>query len=494
MNSIRIKNLRSFKDTGEIQLKDINLLVGQNSSGKSTFLRFFPLIKQSILRNTKGPILWNDENLVDFGSYAEAKNRYSSDDEITFSFNLDLTLQSGTPWFHASKIKQRLNTKIAISIIEKNKKSYINALNINFEDQEIKLEILQNNTISKFVINNQQINLPDELNFENVTNKSFIPNSIFIRDELAFDYLNSKFSEKIRAFVNNKNIDILLPSIFKNSLIGSKKDLLNGLQTEMKLYNKEFAKLDINSSEFIELNNYFLLFHLGILLKTLNDSISSFFTKTDYIAPVRAKALRYYRRQDLSVENIDAYGDNLPMFIDNLTIDEEKSFQEFVKYLFGFSPETESQFGHIVISIKNNQNESFNLADLGFGYSQLLPIATKLWYALYKNKEQITLLIEQPELHLHPAMQAQVADAFTKTIEIAKSKNIKLKLVIETHSPIIINRIGKKVREKSLSNEMVNIILFELDNELKYSKVTTTEFNDKGIIKNWPLGFFEPKN
>jgi AAA15 family ATPase/GTPase len=78
MEAIRIKNLRSLTDTGSIDLKNINLLVGQNSSGKSTFLRTFPLIRQSILRDTRGPILWYDETLVDFGSYEETKNRFST--------------------------------------------------------------------------------------------------------------------------------------------------------------------------------------------------------------------------------------------------------------------------------------------------------------------------------------------------------------------------------------------------------------------------------
>ncbi len=58
MDAIRIENLRSLGDTGLVQLRPITLLVGQNSSGKSTFLRSFPLLRQSVDANVSGPILW----------------------------------------------------------------------------------------------------------------------------------------------------------------------------------------------------------------------------------------------------------------------------------------------------------------------------------------------------------------------------------------------------------------------------------------------------
>ena len=56
LKKIGIKNVRSLENTGMIQLAPITLLVGENSSGKSTFLRTFPLIKQSISKRTDGPI------------------------------------------------------------------------------------------------------------------------------------------------------------------------------------------------------------------------------------------------------------------------------------------------------------------------------------------------------------------------------------------------------------------------------------------------------
>ena len=69
IDSIRIQNFRSFRDTGFIKLNKLNILLGTNSSGKSSFLRSFPLFTQSIKKNLRGPISWFDYSSVDLGDY-----------------------------------------------------------------------------------------------------------------------------------------------------------------------------------------------------------------------------------------------------------------------------------------------------------------------------------------------------------------------------------------------------------------------------------------
>ncbi len=503
MNSIRIKNLRSFKDTGEIELKKINFLVGQNSSGKSTFLRFFPLIKQSILKNTKGPILWYDESLVDFGNYQVSKNRYSDDKEgISFSFDTILDFQE-YHYFENNGIKKNTAVKTTLTLIEENKNTYIKTLKVFFGDQKILIDLKSDNTIEKLEINDWDFIKESENKFQMIEGdkQNFIPFLIVLQEKPLSNLIDKKIEDKIKSIINNKKVTQGATKILQNTILGSKNETLESLKNANKIrsWQEKCENWSIENKDFIELNNYFILYRLRELLFIINNNFISFFKNCDYIAPVRAKALRYYRRQDLSDINIDAYGDNLPMFLNNLPEKMKESFSSYVFDLFGFSIETESNFGHIAINVKNKNKESFNLTDLGFGYSQLLPIITKLWHSLYQNNNQFrqtedkkTILIEQPELHLHPAMQAQLADAFVKTIEIAKKEKKELTLIIETHSPVIINRIGRRIREKTLSDKLVSVVLFELDTDLQTSKVTTTEYNEKGMIKKWPLGFFDP--
>lgn len=91
MKSIEIKNMRCLKDTGIIELPPITILVGENSSGKSTFLRSFPLLKQSFRKRKNGPILWagDYDDYVDFGSFPETITRDGSQD-ISFRFEFNL--------------------------------------------------------------------------------------------------------------------------------------------------------------------------------------------------------------------------------------------------------------------------------------------------------------------------------------------------------------------------------------------------------------------
>ena len=91
LEQIQIKNICSLKDTGLITLRPINVLVGNNSSGKSTFLRTFPLIKQSISKYTDGPILWagDVDDYVDFGSFKETITNDKCSDSIELTFVFD---------------------------------------------------------------------------------------------------------------------------------------------------------------------------------------------------------------------------------------------------------------------------------------------------------------------------------------------------------------------------------------------------------------------
>ena len=91
MQSIHFRNIRSLKDTGDINLTPITLLVGENSSGKSTFLRTFPLLKQSIRKRTDGPLLWagDMDDYVDFGSFKETITNKDTQEDISFSFTFN---------------------------------------------------------------------------------------------------------------------------------------------------------------------------------------------------------------------------------------------------------------------------------------------------------------------------------------------------------------------------------------------------------------------
>lgn len=101
MKTIELRNFRSLIDTGVITLNRLTVLVGQNSLGKSSFLRSFPLLKQSLLADRQKPLIWYSPNLVDFGSYKEvlykngkdldiSKTKDNIGESIEFVFGIDI--------------------------------------------------------------------------------------------------------------------------------------------------------------------------------------------------------------------------------------------------------------------------------------------------------------------------------------------------------------------------------------------------------------------
>ncbi|WP_289240962.1 AAA family ATPase [Delftia sp.] len=87
LKSLGIKNLRSLKNIPPVPISPITVLIGRNSVGKSTFARIFPLIRQSVERRKKSPILWFGD-YVDFGSLSQAVHR--GEKEISFEFSIKL--------------------------------------------------------------------------------------------------------------------------------------------------------------------------------------------------------------------------------------------------------------------------------------------------------------------------------------------------------------------------------------------------------------------
>ncbi len=131
-----------------------------------------------------------------------------------------------------------------------------------------------------------------------------------------------------------------------------------------------------------------------------------------------------------------------------------------------------------------------SICDVGFGISQVLPIVVQSHLS-----EKKTLLIEQPEIHLHPAHQAELGDLF-----IRSAKERGNTLLLETHSEHLLLRIMRRMRETSTGTlpegsipvrpEDVMVLFVESDGS--QSIVREMPLDERGeLVKAWPGGFFE---
>lgn len=120
-----------------------------------------------------------------------------------------------------------------------------------------------------------------------------------------------------------------------------------------------------------------------------------------------------------------------------------------------------------------------NVVDVGYGTNQLLPVVLQCFYA----PKGSMILIEEPEMHLHPRMQADLVDLFIDVL------NYGNRVTIETHSPHILARLQRRVAEGVIKPKDTIIHYFE--KKESGSEVTPIEIDKNGYLTERLPGFFE---
>jgi len=208
------------------------------------------------------------------------------------------------------------------------------------------------------------------------------------------------------------------------------------------------------------------------------------------IAPVRSTPKRTY---DLISEEYDPGGDHIPFVLAKLLeeTDHGKTRQALLDTMNEFGRDSalfkkliSKRLGHkagspFQINVKT-AGPSFNLRDVGYGVSQSLPIIVQ---SVLRSTAP-RLLLQQPEVHLHPRAQAAMGSFFVKLVA-AKAKEF----VIETHSDYLIDRVRQDVAKGTLSADDVLILFFH--KPYIETKVFPLRLDDSGNIQNAPKSYRE---
>ena len=118
------------------------------------------------------------------------------------------------------------------------------------------------------------------------------------------------------------------------------------------------------------------------------------------------------------------------------------------------------------------------LTDVGFGVSQVLPAVTLLHYA----PEGSTVLLEQPEIHLHPLAQAGLADVI---LHAATHRNVQV--VFESHSEHLLLRLQRRIAEERIKAD--DVALYFCGAEGSASTIEPLDLDEYGNVRNWPDDF-----
>ncbi|MGL4964382.1 MAG: AAA family ATPase [Inquilinus sp.] len=188
------------------------------------------------------------------------------------------------------------------------------------------------------------------------------------------------------------------------------------------------------------------------------------------------------------------------MFLNSLNATQLRNFSDWVERMFGYGVDIKRTEGHISIDLIQSGKYT-NIVDTGYGVSQILPVLGQIWWtqrdparrmgSRSRLSDSPIVAIEQPELHLHPAHQAMLADLFADGIR-SRSGLKAVRFLVETHSETLINKLGQLIFDKHISNDDVQIVIFNAQDLTEAPSIAISRFDEEGQLVNWPYGFFTP--
>jgi predicted ATPase len=98
-------------------------------------------------------------------------------------------------------------------------------------------------------------------------------------------------------------------------------------------------------------------------------------------------------------------------------------------------------------------------------------------------------IVEQPELHLHPRMQAKLTDLYAR-LATSYSNTSQSYFILETHSETIVNRLGELIYHNLISKDDIVVLLVSRSGGS--CSVSPSSYGSDGILQEWPYGFFLP--
>ena len=510
MHSLRLTNFRSFRDTGKNKLKPITILVGTNSSGKSSYLRFFPLLRQTAEMPSRSPLLWFG-GLVDFGDFSKAASRTNKPASLGYEIELDIP----AAWRRTRDVTI-FRATIAVTLRAEQGQTYVSHLEFMCGQDVCVIDFSSANEITSFASNGIDMMPYYKQKPLGVIVSGFFPTISLLAADSDLDYdpryspMNAAIAARLSPLAHNRTKPLTIMA-YANRLSYCEPaiflDVLRGLDLRF-LPNPK-----LNDTEVQSMRALVLARDLGHLLRGAQRAMAAFASGINYLGPFRKDPERFYRQQELSVAQIEPHGENLAMFLRSLTVNELNDLSAFMFAHLGFKVHVDNEGTHVSVTVEENHGGRYNLIDMGYGLSQVLPVIAQCWSTardsgVPSERYRLTtmLAIEQPELHLHPSHQARLADMFAAVLTAVRLKDGKpprriptdpvsrfpLRIMLETHSEAMVNRFGELIEGGVLTPDDVAVMLFEKDQQTGLTSIRNAEFLQDGTLQNWPVGFFAP--
>lgn len=225
---------------------------------------------------------------------------------------------------------------------------------------------------------------------------------------------------------------------------------------------------------------------LRIIPIPLSNQVANFEKVINFIGSNRLSPSRTYYQKAKSNFKVGVNGENYLDQIYDWQIKNDEKLKQLVEHLKEMKilqniKAVSLGGGRFEIRLQTNNNKIENaLSDVGFGVSQFMPIIV----ADLQLPENSTLMVAQPEIHLHPSIQSAFGDYLVKQV-----KEQQKYYIIETHSEYLLNKIRLLIVKGEIAKEEVSV--YFMDHNGEEAKAHKIIFNEDGQILNAPENFFK---
>lgn len=528
INSISAKNYKGFGSLN-LTIKPLTVLLGSNSCGKSSIINLILMLTQSIDTQEEllSPLRING-SLVGLG---EPDNIIRGRDEkniLDISISIDERYEgSALPYDYSwmtidtlrteflsylghyinkvvhdnAILRNSINHREIINHNEiDNKKTYKSISSILKKLREIDKEtkitcphkgIRDYLISSKFQRTSDILEIIDTVSKNSTKAKSF-HYSIKLNKEsrnklsiIAIKILNDDDKVIISIDVpKNGSVKITSDIIDNDILRNSKKDILDSINANSLTFTKKQNERLFYSSSFSMISKNPVASFVAWLIDCCAFQLQHGMNKNSilHVSPLRAFPQRYYLldKTILRTELDTANGTELAEILKRNTDVLYRINKLLNVFDLKMRVDNINDVIHKITVIQDGVE--LEITDVGFGISQVIPILVQ---AFISPPGSITI-IEQPEIHLHPRMQAWLVDAL-----IEEALSSQKRFIIETHSEAIIRRIRRRVVENSFNLHDSDVIIYDIQkDENQCSFLKEIEIKSNGDII-WPDGFLD---
>ncbi|KAF0971381.1 MULTISPECIES: AAA family ATPase [Gordonia] len=434
---LRLKNFKAWEDTGDIELAPLTVLFGANSSGKSSLHQFLLMLQQTVESPDRRRVLHtgDDRTPVDLGAYASVLRNGNIEAPLAFEFDwrrdrpLTVDHEHSRTRFHGTD----MGFRAAISATSE--------------------------TPPRLHVDSYEYRLTSSDSGDTLSLGS-------ARDAGSGDYsVHAEGIELVRTL--GRQWPVSAPSHFH----AFPDDLPTRYQ--------------------------FLDFAADLTL-ALEEQLLA----VNYLGPLRKQPRRTYRWSGEEVSHVGWSGEYT---VDALLAGQSRRYnfdpEQETKHLqvlvaewlrtlgviesFAVTPIGAGRDEYEVRVTTPGSSREVLLTDVGFGVSQVLPVLVEAFYSAPGS----TVVVEQPEIHLHPSVQAGLADLFlaaTSARENGKPRSTQF--IVESHSEHLLRRLLRRIAEGEV--DAADVRCYTVNFDERGSTIEALDVDEYGNVRNWPANFF----